>query len=541
LGGLFVITMLAVGFTAPSAAGQVVVNEAMVNEPGRFTALEWFELYIDSDQSVSLGSYRVIIGQDTIGFPERSLVPPHTYLVVCRKLESAGGAESFEAHWGDSSGVWGDTPEEAALWPPIEAVFSLSNEGGSIELFDGDISASALSWADPGDDGISWERTEPESASVVPSVDPDGSTPGFVNSVTPVGNDLSIDEIALTVEDGWTLFEFIITNRGLLPHVASRFQLIDLAADSGDLLLELTVPALQPGESTALTAELQFEGMYVSLVASLPDDSRPRNNRVDFTAPAAEFPPFLMTEMQPRPSQGAEREWIEIENRYFAAYDLGGWRIGDCGQEMLISDTAVVLQPGRRAVLVRSATAFKEDYPDFDGLLVELSSWLSLNDGGDTICLVDQFDLRADRFAYTTVFDDDYTWCRGEEPGQRDQWGRSEQVGGSPGEVNTVLFGDQSGELAVTVTPEVFSPDGDGYQDSVVITIAGPDADNFVLKVYDRQGRIVRRLENGSYRLDSYVWHGRSDGGARLPVGIYILYAEIEGVGSVKKPIVIAR
>jgi hypothetical protein len=34
---------------------------------------------------------------------------------------------------------------------------------------------------------------------------------------------------------------------------------------------------------------------------------------------------------------------------------------------------------------------------------------------------------------------------------------------------------------------------------------------------------------------------GRSDGGNRLPIGIYILFFEAVGVESLKEPIVIAR
>lgn len=538
------LILLGVAVSPMIAFAEVVVNEAMVNEPGRVTNLEWFELYVDSDEHVSLGGYRVVIGEDTISFPDRSVTPPHTFIIVCRKLVTTGGGASFEGHWGDSSGLWGDTPEEEAFWWPTEAVFSLSNAGGAIEVFQDQTLVSAIRWIDPGADGVSWERTEPTLETVVPSVDIDGSTPGFVNSVTPVGSDLSIDAISLGVENGWTTFDITIANRGLLaqePKQLHVYYAADPPSDPGDLILDLAVPSLAPGQSIDLAADYPFDGMYVSLAASLPDDDRLRNNRRAFTAPAAEFPPFIMTEMLPRPTSGAQGEWIEIVNPHYEQYDLLNWRVGDDGREETITDTSIIVPAGKRIVLMRSASAFAADYPDFDGLLIKPTGWSPLNDDGDTVCLVDPFDLEADRFVYNIVFDDNYTWCRGEQEERQDQWGRSEEAGGSPGRANSVMFGDDAGELTIAVTPEVFSPDGDGYEDSVVISIDGPDTRQFELKIYDRQGRMVRRLDQGSYRLDTYVWRGRSDSGARLPVGVYILYCEIEGVGSVKKPIVIAR
>jgi hypothetical protein len=164
-----------------------------------------------------------------------------------------------------------------------------------------------------------------------------------------------------------------------------------------------------------------------------------------------------------------------------------------------------------------------------------------LNDGGDTVLLIDQFGLEADRFGYSSLFDGDYTWCRVEGGEHSGQWGRSEEPGGSPGNVNSVVLSDGSLTLTVSVEPELFSPDGDGIEDSVVIIIDGPDVQDYELKIFDRQGRVVRQFDQGGYRRDQYVWYGLSDSGRRLPIGIYILYCEIDGAGSIKKPIVIAR
>ncbi len=528
---------------ASTAIAQVVVNEAMINEPGRATNLEWFELYVDSDQAVLMDGYQVIVDDDTVTFAPGYFLEPHEFLVICRKLVSTDGA-SFEGHWGDSSGVWGDTPGEAAIITPIEATFSLVNKGGAIELFHNGYLVSDITWTEPGVDGVSMERVSPQSNSVEPSVDWEGSTPGVVNSVTPVGSDLALEDVSATSDDGMTILSFTLVNRGLEMFdetVLSLYYAADPSGTPGPLLDQFEIPSLNPGESFGANEEYIFDNMYVDLIAVLPADDRLRNNTRIFTAPATEFPPFQLNELMPKPASGALGEWIEIVNRLDYPYDLADWCIGDYKEVELITDTSVMITPGQRVVLARSAPAFTDCYAAFDGLLIEPTSWSPLNDDFDTVRLVDGFSLEADRFAYDAVFDDDHTWCRSEEYERRNDWGRSGESGGSPGQANSVVFGDDAQRLVLIVTPEVFSPDGDGHEDSVLITLDGPDAKQFELKVYDRQGRVVRHLDQGSYRRETYVWDGCSDAGKRLPIGIYILYCEIEGAGAVKKPIVIAR
>ncbi|MDH4035500.1 MAG: lamin tail domain-containing protein, partial [candidate division Zixibacteria bacterium] len=418
------------------------------------------------------------------------------------------------------------------------------NTGGSVAIYRQDVMVSAMSWSEVGADGYSWERVTPSSQVVAQSVDFDGSTPGVVNSVTPVGVDLGLEGVDAAIENGWTRLEFTVVNRGLDSFRETLLLLYYDAAwheTTGQPIASFAVPSLEPGQWFEIGDHFQFDSMYAHLMAVLPDDDRLRNNKRNFAAPAVEFPAFHLTELAPRPDGSSDAEWIEIVNRSDRPYDLAGWQVGDYKRINTTVDTSLIVASGQRVVLVRSASLFVDSYPGFAGLMVEPSSWSLLNDGADTVLLVDHFGLEADRFGYSRLFDGDYTWSRDEQDGQQGRWGRSAELGGSPGQVNEVVSSYVGGDLKVLVTPEVFSPDGDGVEDSVVIIIDGPDTQGYVLKVFDRQGRVVRRFDQGGYRLDQYVWYGRSDAGRRLPVGIYVLYCRIDDAGSVKKPIVIAR
>ena len=121
-------------------------------------------------------------------------------------------------------------------------------------------------------------------------------------------------------------------------------------------------------------------------------------------------------------------------------------------------------------------------------------------------------------------------------------WGRSTEPGGTPGEMNLVRFLQDASALSITVTPRIIRPDGDGIDNEALIVVTAPAAPSYTIRLYDRRGRSVRTFEDRSPDLASeYRWDGRSDGGRRLPLGIYILYVEATGVESRKQTIVIGR
>lgn len=82
----------------------------------------------------------------------------------------------------------------------------------------------------------------------------------------------------------------------------------------------------------------------------------------------------------------------------------------------------------------------------------------------------------------------------------------------------------------ISITPKIFSPDNDGYEDYCFINYQVP-APGYVANiiVYDAAGRIVRTLcNNATLALTgTFKWDGLDDKEQRLPVGIYIIATEI--------------
>lgn len=247
-----------------------------------------------------------------------------------------------------------------------------------------------------------------------------------------------------------------------------------------------------------------------------------------------------INEVLANPTEAVGAEWVELVNESDTAVNLFGWKLGDALREVTITSGGVVVPPNGYIVLVQDSAAFRSFYADQSLLVVEPGSWPALNNTGDTVRLIDPAGLEADRFGYAAVFSANMTWSR--NPSDPSGWGQSRSEGGTPGaanELRPVFTGDG---LRVLVSPRVFSPDGDGVEDSTAIEIRGDSDDRYTVRVYDREGRKVWEYEVVAGRWEErYVWRGESQSGERLPVGIYIVHVESGNGDEAVETVVIAR
>ena len=536
--------VLAVLLVSPATRAGVVINEIMANEPGSSTTLEWIELYNDSPNISLLYTFYLTVGSTRISFvTDSTRLDPYEYYIVCRRLLAWGSTPGFESEWGDSSGFWGDTEYEQSIQTPLDVPFSLVNSGGSIQLYNllNQVQSEFI-WSESGRDGYSWERVLPAEAEIAQSVDWQGSTPGFVNSVTPFGNDLALDDVQVRPLGGPVRLTFIVTNRGATAVTGAGLELSQIVHGFDVPLDVLDIPDLESGVSALIVNTYELDGLYVNMKAALPDDDRPRNNEKTFTATGVDYPPVVLNEILANPRTGLESEWVEIKSRHHTTMDLRDWMIGDALSAYTISDSTLTLDAGGYLVLVADAEKFSDFYWSFTGRYVQPGAWPVLNNSGDRVRLVDPFGIEADVFEFAATFDSNFTWSRSEQMPRDTIWGRSKGKGGTPGAENEVLLEPNAPGLSISIRPEHISPDGDGIDDEAAIIVEAPKSHAYKMRIYDREGRAVKTLVDGEALLQPvYYWDGRSDGGNRLPIGIYILYFEVAGVESVKKPIVIAR
>jgi len=104
-----------------------------------------------------------------------------------------------------------------------------------------------------------------------------------------------------------------------------------------------------------------------------------------------------------------------------------------------------------------------------------------------------------------------------------------------------------SSNKCVIINQEVFSPDGDGYQDFLLIDY-DLDAPGYIanVRIFDTRGRQVKELINNQFLQPRgfFRWNGDTDEGEKARIGIYIVRVELFDVnGKVtrcKQPCVVA-
>lgn len=521
----------------------VEINEVLANEPGSAVSLEWLELFNDSAQSVTLDTYQMVVDGMTLDFPAGEVIGANEYAIVCRRLLADSTTLGFESVWGDSSGLWGDTQAEANQTRPIEMAIKLRNSFGIVELLLSGSVVSSFGWSDAGADGTSWERIDVASDSIAQSRDPSGSTPGQINSQTPVPFDLGIESVLVEPVPPMVRLTFTIVNWGF--ETATGRQITLQSNDSGSSFSgdSLPLPSTDPGDTVQVQQVYEFEGVHVHLLATLDDDDRTANNNLSFVATGDEYPPLVLLEVLADPEVPLQSEWVELFNRSAEAVDLNNWQIGDWRNTHAISNSTLLLEPGSYAILAECASCLFTFYDLIGSLVIaEPGGWSSLNNSGDTVLLIDDFGIEADRFAFDNTFGDNYTWGRVSEYALPGIWGQSDSPGGTPGAENIIVLSSEASSTTVAVSPTHIVTDGSSTDDRAIIELSFPPAESYTLRIYDSSGRIVRSFaDNASIISNNIDWDGRSDAGSRLPVGIYIVYFEASGAGSDKTTLVIAR
>jgi hypothetical protein len=184
-----IIALILVTVIATRLDGGVIVNEVLANEPGPDVTLEWVELYNIGPDTVALTDYVFTEGNDSTWFDDTLRLQPFSFAVLSRRPTAGDGESSFESHWGDNSGIWGDHPSEDYLL--IEAKFSLKNSDDCVRLLETRTGlVDSVCWDKSAPDGVSLERISPfkpsDSDNLALSRDVTGSTPGRINSIPPM-------------------------------------------------------------------------------------------------------------------------------------------------------------------------------------------------------------------------------------------------------------------------------------------------------------------------------------------------------------------
>ena len=452
------IITLTFAFSADSHAqsSRLILNEALANEPGSNTSAEWLEFInwpgVDSSW-VCLDEYRIVDGADTSRYDTSVCLYPGDFLILARKPLGEG---SFEAVYGNNSGVWGDDPSEQYFLLGVD--ISLRNSSDTVVMLSPFGDTSTIFWTTSQPDGVSLERIRPDGgddqSNFAVCTDPSGSTPGRKNSVFPVTGDLAMD--SLTVDPAtpvWaspTTLEIYVTNVGFGPVMSATVDLFeDLNFSQPGTTLELidrvvsTNPIAEGAWGNLSYAWSPRPGIH-RIVARLVADGDDRNNETAIVTTVRHSQPLvLLSEFLANPTVDGPDEWIEIYNAADFPVSMRSVRIGDSTNTSAVPTLFnEFIQPGDFWVLAENETAFRNYYSKFNGQLIEIPGWNSLNNTGDRIRLIGAAGEVIDSLSFRTIYENNRSSERVDlAPVLHDEryWkGSVDPTGATPGRPNSV-------------------------------------------------------------------------------------------------------
>ena len=106
-----------------------------------------------------------------------------------------------------------------------------------------------------------------------------------------------------------------------------------------------------------------------------------------------------------------------------------------------------------------------------------------------------------------------------------------------------LFAGLAGGGRALDIQPRAFSPLGTTFDDRAAISFQLASAEGARIYVYDRSGRLVRRVFDGPLNSGRNVvyWDGRDGNGDTVPSGLYLVTVEAEGKTDVRSVAVVNR
>ncbi len=256
-------------------------------------------------------------------------------------------------------------------------------------------------------------------------------------------------------------------------------------------------------------------------------------------------------------------EFIELYNTTDKYIELGGFGVFDhSGNFFKITDKETELPPDKYFVAAADSLIL-QNYT-FDNLNNDIyitnSSKFNLSSSNEDIILVDAFGNVVDSVAYDDKWNNRNIVSTRNKSLERlnpnldsndpDNWSTSVNPNGAtPGKQNSVFVKSLSASTKISINPNPFSPDNDGFEDfSIVHYNLTQTVAQIRIKVFDSRGRKVRTIvsNRASGSSGSVIFDGLDDNGKPLRIGIYILFIEaLNGssgvVETLKEPIVIAR
>jgi hypothetical protein len=526
---------------------QIVINEIYPDESPVIGSLpdgEFVELYNNGPNVVSLSGWTITDRRDTGTLPAFNLFPGE-YVILC-------GSSSLTDYSAFGNAI------------AVSGMPGLNNDGDSLEIYDAtgalmDLAYYDLSWYhDPNkeDGGWSMERIDPAYACTNgdnwrASVDVNGATPGALNSANGTFSDVEPPQVISANPTSRTTIRVFFNE---LMEFASLTNPANYNVDNGiGQATAVNVIGTQPfSVDLAFGALMDTNVVYclsVSGVRDCPGNTILTPNSICFgiAAPVAQGD-LILNEILFNPYTGGS-DFVELYNKSDKIIDISQVYIGEIypGTDSIFNGKQASVVP--KIILPKSYIALTVDrdhqiitYLPLDpDAIYEMSSFPSYDDDeGECVIYTDSGEV-LDRLQYF----DDWSFPNLDDKNgvslERLDFDRPTQdqanwhsaastvLYATPGYKNSeILVPEEDGE--VSLQPETFSPDQDGFDDILAINyhITTPGW-NVRVTAFDNKGRPVRIIKDNTLigtEPGTFTWDGTTDGLHKADVGVYVILFE---------------
>ncbi len=531
----------------------VVINEIMAdpNPVVQLPDFEYLEIFNRSNKTLNLNNWTITAGSTTKVFGN-TVMSPASFLIICTATAAA------------ALSVYGATS------PVFTSATTLTNSGTLLLLKDNNGAVmDSVEYSDTWyrdsqkkDGGWSIERINPDftcynELNWIASVDPRGGTPGTINSVNGYFSDTepprllrayltALNKVVAVFSEPLDVSLLLNANNYSVSGIGnpSSVQLLNA------LEAELTLPV-------NIVSGVVYTLIVNSAITDCPGNVIAKNTTQFADALTPDVSDLLINEVLYRPTDtGAE--FVEIYNRSQKVIDLSKIKIAKVNPDNTLQTQyplaaqAWLMFPGEYYVITKDPQAVKNSYatPNPDNF-IPMSSMPSLTDGGDEITLINAGGVRIDQFRYSPnwqfpLLNDDkgisLERISFNRPTQDStNWhSAAEAVGfATPANKNSQYAEPENDGSEVSITPEIFSPDNDGFNDVVFINCTFEKPGYIAnLKIFDSRGReIIHLVKNQLLGTEgSFTWDGITADRQKANIGIYIAWLEVfHESGTVKK------
>lgn len=525
----------------------IVIDEMML-DPTPQVGLpnsKWIELRNTSNSIINLGGWRI---GNTAGVMSGSMpafnLQPDSCVVICTATAASELAvfgnvisvNSFPSLDNTDGKIFLKTPNGRT----VHAIEYNNSWYQNAVKSDGGWTLEMIDVKNPCSGSSNWKA----------SSDKKGGTPGKINSV----NAMNSDNTPPRLLRGFATDEFNVTIVFDEPLDSLKASMVNnySISNGGTVVSVVAIPPFFNRVSLRVSNAFQSNKVYVITASGVSDCSG--NTISNFNTCKLGLPStpdsmdVVINEILFNPKQTGT-DYIELYNKSSKIINLKDLFLanrnntGTIGSLKNISIDNCLLFPDEYIVVSENASIVKSQYlaKNIDAFITIPAIPSYPDDKGDVILLNNNGQI-IDEVNYDTKWH--FALLDNKEgvsleridfnkpTNNPDNWtSAASTVGfGTPTYQNSQYRSDLQPQGEVKISPEIFSPDNDGFDDFLLINFHFPEPGYVAnIAVYDGMGRLVRIIQKNATcaAVGSFRWDGLNDSQSKVPIGIYIVFTEI--------------